>query len=72
MGVPIESGSSLGIVAAVPLFETQMLGGAPARLGYLAQWDVAPDGRFLVNVPAQDPTPAAIDVVVNWQALLKK
>jgi hypothetical protein len=72
MGVPIESGSSLAIGAAVPLFETQVLGGAPARLGYLAQWDVAPDGRFLVNVPMQGSGPGAINVVVNWRFLLKK
>jgi serine/threonine protein kinase/Tol biopolymer transport system component len=72
MGVPIKSGSSLDIGAAVPLFEIPVVGGASSRVGYLAQWDVAPDGRFLVNVPTQDATPASINVLVNWQALLKK
>jgi hypothetical protein len=49
-----------------------MLGGPVPRLGPRAQWDVAPDGRFLINPPVEDTTTSAINVVVNWTALLKK
>ena len=33
---------------------------------------VAPDGRFLMNVAAEDAAGAPITVVLNWQAGLKK
>jgi hypothetical protein len=35
-------------------------------------WDIAPDGRFLVNTNAQVDGTAPITVVVNWQSMLKK
>src|SRR5262249_19663127 len=48
-----------------------------ATLSTIAQrsmYDVAPDGRFLVNAVVQQPAtaPAPITVVVNWPALLKR
>ena len=72
MGVPIANGPTLEIGEAVPLFEAHMLGGPVPQLAYRAQWDVAPDGRFLMNVPAEDTTASAINVVVHWTAALKK
>jgi Tol biopolymer transport system component len=36
-----------------------------------ANYDVARDGRFLIEVPANQ-TPAPLNVIVNWTALLKK
>ena len=72
MGVPIGNGPALEIGAPVPLFEAPLLGNPALRRGYAAQFDVAPDGRLLLNVPAEDSTPSPIHVVVNWTALLKK
>jgi hypothetical protein len=42
--------------------------------GYLsrAQYGVAPDGRFLLNVTTDDTGAAPITLVVNWPALLKR
>jgi hypothetical protein len=72
MGVPIRTGPAPEIGAAVPLFEARPLGSPAARVGYGAQFDVAPDGRLLLNMPVDDSTPSPINVVVNWRALLKK
>jgi eukaryotic-like serine/threonine-protein kinase len=72
MGVPITNGPSLEIGAAVALFEPHLLGGPVPQLSNRQQWDVAPDGRFLTNVPVEDSTASTINVVANWTALLKK
>src|SRR5262245_58729973 len=72
MGVPIRIGAAPEIGAAVPLFEAHLLGPPAPRLGYGAQFDVAPDGRLLLNMPVEDSSPSPINVVVNWRALLKK
>ncbi len=37
-----------------------------------AQYAVAPDGRFLLNVAADEAVTSPITVVLNWQAGLKK
>lgn len=37
-----------------------------------AQYDVAADGRFLLNVIADERAVAPITVVLNWAAGLKK
>jgi hypothetical protein len=63
---------SIKIGVPAPLFEANMLAGPTPRYGYAAQWDIAPDGRFLLNVPVEDSTPSTINVVVNWRALLNK
>jgi hypothetical protein len=51
---------------AIPLFETHVSGFFP--------YDVAPDGRFLLNTVIQDAAANAspITVVLNWTARLKK
>jgi eukaryotic-like serine/threonine-protein kinase len=38
------------------------------------QYDVAADGRFLINTPADPDTPSStpITVVLNWMMLLRK
>jgi hypothetical protein len=72
MGVPNGNGPAPEIGAAVPLFEAHQLGGPAARLGYGAQFDVARDGRLLLNLPVEDSSPSPINVVVNWKAMLKK
>ncbi len=72
MGVPIGNGPALEIGAPVPLFEAHLLGSPALRRGYAAQFDVAPNGRLLLNLPVEDSTSSAIIVVVNWRALLQK
>jgi hypothetical protein len=36
--------------------------GAPIR-----SYDVAPDGRFLINLPASSHMTAAVTIVSNWK-----
>jgi len=45
-------------------------GGSEAAQGW--QYDVAPDGRFLMNVPTEDATAAPITVITNWTEKLKQ
>ena len=49
----------------VPLFQTPLPG--PANHAF---WP-SRDGRFLVNVPANQPTSAGFTLLVNWPALLE-
>ena len=72
MAVPVKSDPELEISAPVSLFEPHLLSGPLPALGYGAQWDVAADGRFLMNVLVEETSASAINVVVNWPALLKK
>ena len=65
------------LVAGAPaaLFPTRLAtGGGIVTAGFLAraQYDVAPDGRFLMNVAADEAVTSPITVVLNWTAGLKK
>jgi len=42
--------------------------GSPA----VTRWDIAPDGRFLINTLSQPEESGLITVVLNWQAALAK
>ena len=54
MAVPVTSnGPALEVGAAVPLFEASLLGGPPPMKSFKQQYDVANDGRFLLNVPVE-------------------
>ena len=78
VAVPVQTapvGRTLNPGAPVVLFATRMairgnagLGGALSK----AQYAVAPDGRFLMIVPAEDTTVSPITIVQNWTAALKK
>ena len=35
-------------------------------------YDVAPDGRFLMIQDSQEPTPVSVNVVLNWFEELKR
>jgi hypothetical protein len=64
MAVPVKSTSTTfepGV--AIPLFDTHTIGYVP--------YDVAPDGRFLINTVMESAT-STITVVLNWTAGLKK
>jgi dipeptidyl aminopeptidase/acylaminoacyl peptidase len=56
------------------LFPTRFATGSSVTLGFNArpQYAVAPDGRFLMNVTADDNVPSPISIVLNWANLLKK
>jgi hypothetical protein len=57
------------------LFPMRLASGAgipPAGFDSRAQYAVAPDGRFLLNVDATDAVTSPITVVLNWTAELKK
>jgi Tol biopolymer transport system component len=63
MAVPIAAGSELQPGVAVPLFNPSAAVGA---LGLGTFYDVAPDGRFLINVFVERTSPPAT-VVLNWR-----
>ena len=75
---PNKTGQTLDISKAVPLFRTNLVtAGTPGVLAVAAgtkqQYAVAPDGRFLMVVPASESTTASkISVVFNWPATLKR
>jgi hypothetical protein len=59
--------------SAVPLFRARLATGwnisnSPAL--QKAQYDVAADGRFLMNVAVETPRTAPINLIINWPALL--
>jgi hypothetical protein len=59
---------------AAALFSVRLAsGGNIFATGYLAraQYAVAPDNRFLVNVPVDDVA-VPINLIFNWERLLKK
>ena len=61
--------------APVPLFRTRLASGANINSGGLvskAQYAVASDGRFLMNMTVEAATAPPITVVLNWDAALKK
>jgi hypothetical protein len=59
----------------VPLFPTRLAtGGNIGSAGFTAraQYAIAPDGRFLMNIAADDAVTSPITIVQNWTAGLKK
>jgi len=78
MAVPIRLAPDTHALEAgppVPLFPTRLAtGGAIATAGFLAraQYALAPDGRFLMNVAADEAVTSPITLVLNWTALLTK
>ena len=68
MAAPISSGSTPPVRAAVPLFRARLLNGPAVSVGFAAQYDVASDGRFLLNMTVADTAPPVIHVVLNWTA----
>jgi eukaryotic-like serine/threonine-protein kinase len=59
----------------VPLFQTRFASGAGISFATgmsKPQYAVAPDGRFLMNVPVDEATVPPITVALNWDAALKK
>jgi Tol biopolymer transport system component len=59
-------GTALDAGTPVTLFQTRILGGGANVVGRNQQYDVAPDGRFLINVSTDDASTAPITVILNW------
>ena len=57
MAVPVRgTPTALSADTPVALFKTRRVGGGVNVIGYGHQYDVAPDGRFLINVePESEP-----------------
>ena len=78
MAVPVRAsadGQALEPGAPAPLFRVPVVFGGSAATGGAAkaQYAVAPDGqRFLINVTVEEATAPPINVVLNWDAALKK
>jgi Tol biopolymer transport system component len=69
MAVPVSLKPTFSHGVPVRLFD------APVQPWFTNDTDrsqVAPDGRFLLLVPASQTTPPPIDVIVNWPALVEK
>ena len=57
------------------LFQTRLATGSnilPAGYNSSAQYAVAPDGRFLMNITVDAAVTSPITIVLNWTAALKK
>ena len=63
MAVPIAAGDTLRLGAAVRLFDAHNVAGG--ELGEVTPYDVAPDGRFMINRFVERTSPPAT-VIVNW------
>ncbi|MGE5360320.1 MAG: protein kinase domain-containing protein [Bacteroidales bacterium] len=50
----------------VALFPTRIVGGGTATVGVMWQYDVARDGRFLINVTTGGDATTPITVIQNW------
>src|SRR5262249_5225665 len=78
MAVPIRvAPNAHGLAVGVPvaLFQTHLaVGGNIPSAGFQAhaQYAVASDGRFLMNVQAEDAVTTPIAIVQNWPAVPRK
>jgi Tol biopolymer transport system component len=61
------NGTTLDVGTPTALFQPPMLGGGANAIGRRQQYDVAPDGRFLVNVVVEEPGTSPITVILNWK-----
>ncbi len=73
MGVSVSpSLQNLEFGRPVPLFRPQLVTQLPAPAFRRPQYDVNPDGRFLVNRELEAPSTPPIQLLVNWPQLLKR
>jgi hypothetical protein len=67
MAVPIAAnGSTLQPGTPVALFQTRIYGGG-GNVNVRQQYDVARDGRFLINVATGDAGASPITLLLNWK-----
>ena len=67
MAVPIASGRRFEAAAPRALFQTGLV-----VVPSYDQFDVSPDGRFLITTPADPHHGTVIDIYLNWQSALKR
>ena len=73
MAAPIaSSGTALQPGLPTALFQPRIALGGTAVRGARQQYDVAPDGRFLIHVSVDEATAAPITVITNWHPEGKK
>jgi serine/threonine protein kinase len=71
MSVDVTPGATFKSGTPKFLFQVPIFGGGATTGNHY--WDVAPDGqRFLINTVDSETTSTVINVVLNWQAELKK
>jgi Tol biopolymer transport system component len=72
-GVTVQHNAdgTLALGTPVPLFRARLATGLNTA-SQRAQYAVASDGRFLLNVVDTDPHPSPLIVLLNWTATLKK
>ena len=63
------NGSTPVLGTPVALFNAGLINGGSQILGLRQQYDVAKDGRFLLNVPAAGGTMPPITILLNWAPL---
>jgi Tol biopolymer transport system component len=73
VAIHINADGALNLGPPTALFQTRLPTGSniAVGLGSKPQYAVAPDGRFLMSVTADD-TASPISIVLNWATLLKK
>ena len=70
MAVPMAAkGITLEAGIPVPLFQTRIVGGGNNLPGFRQQYDVARDGRFLINVALESDAPP-ITLLFDWKPRL--
>jgi Tol biopolymer transport system component len=68
MAAPIVAkGNSPDVGTPVVLFQTRILGGGANTVGRNHQYDVAPDGRFLINVLTDEAAISPLTMLLNWK-----
>jgi serine/threonine protein kinase/Tol biopolymer transport system component len=73
MAVPITvHGASVEPGLPTALFQTRIVGGGTTRIGLHRQFDVARDGRFLINTITNNSASAPITIIQNWAGLRQK
>jgi eukaryotic-like serine/threonine-protein kinase len=72
MAASVKAGTSFEMGTPKALFDANVLFGTGVREGLKHQYDVASDGRFLINTPVGGDANSSITVLLNWAAGLKK
>ena len=67
----VVTGQTIEPGVPVPLFPTRIVGGGGNLAGYRQQYNVAPDGRFLINVGLEsDPPPIRLLVELETERVM--
>jgi eukaryotic-like serine/threonine-protein kinase len=68
MAAPIAAkADSPEVGTPVVLFQTRILGGGVNTVGRNHQYDVAPNGRFLINVLTDEAAISPLTILLNWK-----